>query len=223
MGRLVTDQQVDRTAGADEAGRDGPLNKHELRTARSTNALLEAAADLIVEGGFDALTFTAIGERAGYSRGMVTARFGSKGGLIDALIERIVTTWSHRNVLPRTKGRTGLDGVLIMIDAIRAQAARNPRGLIVLYSLMFEAISDEELRDRFASLNEAMRRDFAGFVRAGQRDGTVRKDRSAPREAVLLLAGLRGIGYQWLLDLDGFDPVKALKYLHDTTQERLAS
>ncbi len=219
----MTDQRADRRTTADGDASDRPPNKHELRTARSTNALLEAAADLIVEGGFEALTFAAIGERAGYSRGMVTARFGSKEGLIDALIERIVTTWSHRNVLPRTKGRSGLDGVLIMIDAIRAQAARNPRGLIVLYSLMFEAVSDEELRTRFASLNEAMRSDFARFVRAGQRDGSVRKGRSAQREAVFLLAGLRGIGYQWLLDLDGFDPVKALKYLHDTTQERLAS
>ena len=31
-----------------------PMNKQQLRTQRSTNALLEAAADLIVEGGFAA-------------------------------------------------------------------------------------------------------------------------------------------------------------------------
>lgn len=198
-------------------------NKQQLRTERSTNALLEAAMDLIVEGGFDALTFAAIGERAGYSRGLVTARFGSKEGLIDALIDRIVTTWSHKNVLPRTKGRSGLDGVLIVIDAIRAQAARDPRGLQVLYSLMFEATSDEELRLRFAKFHEMMRGDFAHFVRQGQRDGSIRRGRSSDREAALLVAGLRGIGYQWLLDLDGFDPVGPLKYLHDTTRERLAA
>ncbi|MEM7275982.1 MAG: TetR/AcrR family transcriptional regulator [Actinomycetota bacterium] len=198
-------------------------NTQQERTRRSTNALLEAAADLIVEGGLDALTFAAIGDRAGYSRGMVTARFGSKEGLIDALIERIATTWSHRNVLPRTKGRPGLEGVLTLLDAIRAQAARDPRGLVVLYSLMFQAASDDALRDRFAKFNEEMRADIAQFVRRGLRDGSIDKGRSPDKESVLILAGLRGIGFQWLLDLDGFDPVGPLTYLHDTTRDRLTA
>ena len=200
------------------------MNKQRERTERSTNALLEAASDLIVEGGFDALTFAAIGDRAGYSRGLVTARFGSKGGLIDALIERIVTTWSHRNVLPYTKGRSGLDGAVALIEAIRTQAATDARGLRVLYSLMFEAVgSDDEMRRRFANLHETMRGDFAEFVRRGRGDGSIRTDVSPDREGELHVAALRGIGYQWLIDPDAFDPVTALGYLRDTTSERLAA
>jgi AcrR family transcriptional regulator len=199
-------------------------NKQQVRSERSTNALLDAAAELIVEGGLGALTFAAIGERAGYSRGMVTARFGNKDGLIDALIDRIVTRWSHRNVIPLTKGRTGLEGAITLVEAIRAQAAKDPRGLRVLYSLMFEATgSDEDLRVRFAKFHEVMRADFAGYVRAGQRDGSVRSGPSPDREGELLVASLRGIGYQWLLDPTAFDPVKALTYLRDTTTERLAN
>ncbi len=201
-----------------------PLNKQQQRTERSTNALLEAASDLIVEGGFAALTFAAIGERAGYSRGMVTARFGNKDGLIDALIDRIVTTWSHRNVMPHTKGRSGLDGAMTLLDAIIAQAVKNPRGLRVLYSLMFEAVgSDEDMVLRFAKFHEVMRADFAGYVRRGQRDGSIRKSPSPDREAELFVAGLRGIGFQWLLDPGSFDPVKALTYLRSTTHDRLTN
>ncbi|MEM9652931.1 MAG: TetR/AcrR family transcriptional regulator [Actinomycetota bacterium] len=207
--RLVTDRQ--------------PPNKQQLRTERSTNALLEAAMDLIVEGGFDALTFVAIGEMAGYSRGLVTARFGNKEGLMDALIDRIVTSWSHKNVLPRTKSRPGLDGLLILIDAIRVQAAEDPRGLRVLYSLMFEATADEALRLRFAKFHEVMRSDVARLVRTGQRDGSIRPGLDPDLEGALLVSGLRGIGYQWLLDLRGFDPVPQLQYLHDTTRDRLAT
>jgi len=47
--------------------------------------LLDAAADLIAEGGYEAMTLAAVGERAGYSRGLVTARFGSKDQLLEAL------------------------------------------------------------------------------------------------------------------------------------------
>lgn len=200
------------------------MNKQQQRTERSTNALLEAASDLIVEGGFAALTFATIGERAGYSRGMVTARFGNKDGLIDALIERIVTTWSHRNVIPRTKGRSGLEGAMTLLDAITSQASKDPRGLRVLYALMFEAVgSNDDMVLRFAKFHEGMRADFSRYVRRGQRDGSIRKGPSPDREAELFVAGLRGIGFQWLLAPGAFDPVKALTYLRTTTHDRLVN
>ena len=201
-----------------------PLGRQQERNERSTNALLDAAAALIVERGFSALTLAAIGERAGYSRGLVTARFGSKDGLVGELIERIVGRWSHRNVLPRTKGKSGRDAMLVMLDAIRAQAERDPRALRVLYALMFEALGpDDALRARFAKFHEDMRADFARFVQRGKRDGSISKGVNAAAEATLVISGLRGIGYQWLLDPDHFDPVPALAYLHATTADRLNS
>lgn len=205
----MTDTEVDRP------------NKQQERTERSTNALLQAASELIVEGGFDSLTFAAIGERAGYSRGLVTARFGNKDGLIEALIERIVTTWSHKNVLPQTKGQPGMQRVVRLLGAIRAQAERDPAGLRVLYALMFEAGGDQDLRERFARFHESMRNDFENAVRTGKRDGTVGSAVNARREGVFIVAALRGIAYQWQLDPDGFDPVDALQYLAETTEERL--
>jgi hypothetical protein len=60
-------------------------------------------------------------------------------------------------------------------------------------------------------------------VAKGQRDGTVRRDLSPEREATLVVAGLRGLGYQWLLDPDRFDIVVALGDLRDVTLERLAA
>ncbi|MEZ5297594.1 MAG: helix-turn-helix domain-containing protein [Ilumatobacteraceae bacterium] len=59
------------------------------RSHRSSEALLDAAAELISEGGLGSMTFAAIGDRAGYSRGLVTARFGSKAGLVGALVRRV--------------------------------------------------------------------------------------------------------------------------------------
>ncbi len=197
-------------------------NKQQQRTKRSTDALLEAAGELIAEGGFEALTFAAIGDRAGYSRGMVSARFGSKDGLIEALIDRIVNGWSHRNVLPRTRGKPGLESITILIGAIRSQAAADPGALRVLYALMFEAVgSDDDLRRRFAKFHEGFRSDVARLVVRGQRDGSIRADAVPDAEGTLVVSALRGIGYQWLLDPGGFDPVPALDYLCDTSAARL--
>jgi AcrR family transcriptional regulator len=198
--------------------------KQQARSERSTNAMLEAASELIVEGGFASVTFAAVGERAGYSRGLVTARFGSKEGLVEALIERIVNTWNHRNVLPRTRGKSGLDGLAILIEAIWRQSEVNPRGLRVLYSLMFEALGpDESLRTRFAEFHVVMRTDFARMVAKGKRDGSIRSDVEPAREAALIIAAMRGIGYQWLLDPENFDPVDSFACLHDVTVSRLSA
>jgi len=215
---------VSPSAGLAPVNDETPPNKQQLRTERSTHALLEAAADLIAEGGLESLTFAAIGDRAGYSRGLVTARFGSKDGLIEALIDRYVTGWGHKKVLPRTKGKSGLEGTLVLIDSIRAQAAKDPRALRVLYALMFEAIGpDDALRHRFAKFHEGFRADFAIYVNKGRRDGSIRSDIVADSEAALLVGGLRGIAYQWLLDPSSFDPVAALEYLRDTTHARISS
>ena len=58
------------------------------RTAISDKAMLDAAIELILEHGTDKTTLAAIGEKAGYSRGLATYRFGSKAGLYDEVTRR---------------------------------------------------------------------------------------------------------------------------------------
>jgi len=197
-------------------------NKQQLRSSRSTHALLEAAAELIGEGGLDALTFAAIGERAGYSRGLVTARFGSKAGLIDALIDRIVTQWSQKSVFPQTRGRDGLDGAMLLMDAIGERAAAESHSLRVLYVLMFEAIGpDDELKRRFAKFHEEFRASFEHYIVKGLGDGSISESVDPVAEAAVIVGALRGLGYQWLLDAENFDLAHAFEYLSKTTRARL--
>jgi AcrR family transcriptional regulator len=194
----------------------------QQRSQESTQRLLVAATDLIVEGGYAAVTLAAVGERAGYSRGLVTAKFGSKEGLLEELLERIIGTWSHRNVLPRTIGQPGGQKVIIVLDAIGRQAERDPRGLRVLYALTFEALGPvEPLRVRIAETHRTMRADLAGFLRTGLKDGSVKTGISPVREAEFIAASLRGTAYQWMLDSDGFDFVRALRHLITIVDERL--
>ena len=66
-----------------------PRRSQADRRDESERRLLAAAAELVVEHGMGAATFEKIGARAGYSRGLVTQRFGSKRGLIEALIHQL--------------------------------------------------------------------------------------------------------------------------------------
>jgi AcrR family transcriptional regulator len=197
-------------------------NRQKERSELSTARLLDAAGELIVSGGYAGMTLAAVGERAGYSRGIVTARFGSKDKLLEALIERIVTRWDIRNVLPKRAGRPGREQVLALLEAIHVQAGQDARGLRVLYALMFEALGPiEYLHDRFSEFHRVMRADLAKSLQDGVTDGSIATDVDPQREAELIVAELRGVAYQWRLDPERFDPVPVLRYLVSVVDRRL--
>jgi AcrR family transcriptional regulator len=197
-------------------------SRQRERSERSTRALLAAAGEVIAEVGYANMTLAAVGERAGYSRGLASARFGSKENLLKALVERMTAEWTLRHVLPRTVGRTGLEAIVEVIDAIRAQIERDPCGLRVLYALMFEALGpNADLRVHFVDFHRALRSDIAKLVRRGLRDGSIRPGIDPAAEAVGIVGALRGVAYQWALDGDDFDAAAALAYLARATGERL--
>lgn len=56
--------------------------------ARNRIRLLEAARELVAEGGADALTMENLARRAGVGKGTVFRRFGSRSGLMQALLDQ---------------------------------------------------------------------------------------------------------------------------------------
>ena len=58
------------------------------RRAESDDRLLSAAAEIVAREGYLALTLERVGERAGFSRGLASRKYGSKDGLVAALIRR---------------------------------------------------------------------------------------------------------------------------------------
>lgn len=193
------------------------------RSERSTDALLRAAAELIAEGGTSAMTFAAIAERAGYSRGLVTARFGSKEGLVEAMIRRVWGRLRHLRVLPGIEDRRGLDSVLVLVAGIRDQALTESVEIRALIALMFQAVSDNgALRKRFIRYHDAMRDDLTAALRKGIADGSVRADLDPEREATMIVGLLRGTSYQWLLEPDRVDPGPAYDAVVDLLRDRLA-
>src|ERR1700744_2865414 len=75
-------------------------------------ALLNAAAELVVEDGVQALTLARVGQRAGYSRGLITHHFGSKQALLESLARA-----TQQGFVPGLGGLPpGLERLLGLID-----------------------------------------------------------------------------------------------------------
>jgi AcrR family transcriptional regulator len=186
------------------------------RSAASERALVDAAVALIAERGYDRTTLAAIGERSGYSRALVTERFGSKEGLLWAVFDRLVGVWSAQSFRPRVGDRTGVDALRATLDVYLDAVERAPRMIRAYYSLLSEPV----LRDQVRRLNRDERATVATWLRRGQAEGTVRRDLDPDAEAVVFLGVVRGVTVQWLLD-DSTDVVAALAQYGATLDDSL--
>jgi AcrR family transcriptional regulator len=193
MGRMPSDHA---DGGPDV---DRILEPQQDRSQESTRRLLDAAAELVAERGYAGATIAAIGERAGYSRGLVSARFRSKDNLIWALVQRSTDAW-FQDLDDDAAHGTGLDRLLHLVDLIGDHAASDARALRVLERLIFEASgATAELQERFAESQRRMEARFAELFARGVADGSITRPVDPTAEAALLVATLRGISYQWFL------------------------
>ncbi|MCG8588795.1 MAG: TetR/AcrR family transcriptional regulator [Proteobacteria bacterium] len=176
------------------------------RTARTERRLLSAALHLIAERGYERTTLAAIGAEAGVSRGLVSHCFGSKAGLLGALVEQMLRRWGHDSLRPAVGDRVGIEALHAAIDAVVLQSHRAPRELRAFYALLFEALGPiPELGPRFAELHGRLRHSVAEWIEAGVAAGQVRADVDAQAQAALFLGAFRGAMYQWLLDPEAID------------------
>lgn len=187
-----------------------PVVKQE-RSALSTSKLLDAAADLIAESGYERMTLAAIGERAGYSHGLVTARFGSKEGLLWALVQRMVEAAPSGVSGGVLDGSSGAEAIHAMLDEMRRSWRREPKHMKALYALMFEALLpipllNEQMRELHRELRAALER----FVSDGIDAGTVAAGVDPARVARLVVGAIRGAVYQAALDPKSVPITRAL-------------
>ena len=179
------------------------------RTAISDKAIFDAAIDLVLERGIEKTTLQAIGERAGYSRGLATYRFGSKSGLFDEVCKSI----SHRWISYLTKGvgdKTGIDAMCAAIDAYIRFVSDSPRDTRALHILLCAAAAPQsEFQATAQHVYERQRADVVEWLRKGIAARTVREDIDPASESARFVAYLSGITYLWLIDPEVIDFKKA--------------
>ena len=97
--------------------------------------------EIVASRGVRAVTLAAVGEAAGYSRGIVTHQFGSRSGLLDALTLDL----QNRFVPPET------DDVIELVDAYLSAFETRPLDTRVYAVLWAEAqAGDPDLGPAFA-------------------------------------------------------------------------
>jgi AcrR family transcriptional regulator len=183
------------------ANSDQPLTQAE-RTARAEAGMVEAAIELLNTVGIQGTTLVAIGDKAGYSRGLVTHHFGSKAGLFRAVLKRITANWTA-DLNAALGDRTGIAAFTAAIDAHLAHVLRHPeyiRAQNILWGAALDPAS--EFKPNVAEFMRIQRESVAAWVRGGQESGEIPSEINPERIAEQYYGGLIGINSQWLVSPD---------------------
>lgn len=185
------------------------------RTALSDSRMFEAAIELLCEGGVNRATLKDIGERAGYSRGLASARFGSKEGLFASLVREIDAKWSN-DFASKVSSRIGLDALDAMLEAVEHFLQEQPMYTQALYVLWYESLSSHsDVRKLLAAQQERDRKSVERWIMQGQADGAIRPEIPADRFAVQFMSFIFGMIYQWHISPGSIDVPQAIRdYQH---------
>lgn len=191
------------------------------RTALSDSRMYEAAIHLIGEIGTHNTTLKDVGERAGYSRGLASNRFGSKEALFSNIVHDFNAKWASELTL-HIGGRTGLSAFVAAIEAVEAFLIEQSDYMKAMYILWYESISSHnEVRARLAEHHETYRHDTRRWLEQGIAEGFVRSDIDPEQYAVQYCSFIFGTIYQWLVAPDKVDIHKAFQYYKDTALAQL--
>jgi AcrR family transcriptional regulator len=172
----------------------------------SRERLIEAATRLFAERGYRDASVQAIGEAAGISRGSIFWHFGSKEGLLWAVVQRAFTRWEAEKLVPEVGDARGEEAIGRALRAHRRFLADEGGTLRLLFVLMFEALGPRpELAGEFARLHRDLRVLATPWLEEAVADGDFRDDVDPETIVTLIIATLGGIVYQYLLDAEGVE------------------
>jgi AcrR family transcriptional regulator len=169
------------------------------RREAAEQRLLQAAAELIASEGFAAASLQRIGERAGYSRGLASQHFGSKDGLVSALIAAVLAR-STALLEGRPAAASPLDEIIAYADVILQQIERDPF-IRAYWVMMASAVANRlPMQALFLAEHEKVKDQLSALITAGQARGEIDPWLDAEAAALSIGSTLLGIGVECLLD-----------------------
>jgi AcrR family transcriptional regulator len=173
------------------------------RRAESDDRLLSAAAEIVAGEGYLALTLERVGERAGFSRGLASRKYGSKDGLIEALIRR-AEAHSHDQINAALADVADpVERILVLFDRFVELVLTDAsvRAYFVLYGALISNRLGasgvfEDVQQRFGAR-------IAGLIKAGQTAGALPAELPTDHAAFMVGSLLAGISIE--TEMDSFD------------------
>ncbi len=187
----------------------------EQRREMSEKQMLKAAIALFARQGYLKTTLTEVGRDSGYTAGLVSHKFGSKEGLLQAVVDHISKRFLEDQLGESIEQASATDSLNNYIEIYLTEVSLREGPMRALYVIMGEALGAvPEIRPAIANLNAGARAKLMAIIQRGIEQGEFREDTDVEAAAALIIGALRGLVMQHL-----FDPKKLnLKTLRKTVQ-----
>jgi TetR/AcrR family acrAB operon transcriptional repressor len=187
-----------------------PSTKKAEQSARSQRLLVEAASRLFAEKGYADTSVQAIAEASGISRGSIAWHFGSKEGLLFAVVDASFAEWESE-VLVRLLGEgRGPASLRDVVEAHLEFVRTNPEIVRLFFVLLTGALGPHaQLRARYVAIYERFRGHGREWLRAARDSGAIAADVDPESAATAIIGALAGVTCQWFLDREGVDVARA--------------
>jgi len=180
-----------------------PRRTQAQRRELSDQRMLDAAFKLIERQGGSRTTLVEIGDLSGYSHGLVSYRFGTKGALVRAVTERLQRDFA-KMLEPALSGRHGLKALTVTAETYLRSAAASDRN--AMYVLIGEALGPlREIRGEMAEADRKFRMSVQKLIEGGMKTGEIRGDVDPAAYSALFVGMLRGLVVQHLMKPRAFD------------------
>lgn len=183
------------------AGEPQRRRTHAERREEAPRRILEAAARIVAEKGLDDITLADAGAAAGYSRGLPAHYFGSKDDLLAALAVHIVGSYQAQLRSTRDRQPPGLTHLVQSVRLYFEAAKAHPVTIRAFNMVLVGALTKVALAPVVAKLNKESAAALEADLRAGIANGEIRADVDPRTQSILILAALRGVLAQWVVDM----------------------
>lgn len=172
------------------------------RREESENRLLAAAAELIAQEGYAAASFDRVGQVSGYSRGLASQKFGSKDGLIKAVLEFLADRIRFDADVAFDRAATPFDQVLAYTDALLSRIQQDHLARSY-FTLLTAAIANRlPIQADYLLEHNSFRVLIRDTITRGQTDGSIDPSIDPDGAAVIVGSINLGIAMETLLDPD---------------------
>ena len=191
--------------------------KKQAQSERTRSRLVSAATRLFAEKGYADTSVQAIGELAGISRGSIFWHFGSKEGLLRAVVESALADWESELVALLTRrldeGSRGTSLRDLVFGYRDFMLENRPIGRL-FYVLLFEALGPRpELIGAYRELYARFRRHGRAWADQASQDGHLPPAIDPEVAATVVTSAFTGLHLQWQLDPDAISLDRACEGL----------
>ena len=195
----------------------------QLRSERTRQTLIETASELLATKGTTATTFDAIAGVCGLSRGCIRFHFGSKNGLLLAVVERVFADYEAFIETELIRRGERPSSILEVLESHRDFTRQNETIGRVFFVLLFEALGpNPDLLPHFTHLLSRLRVLAIEWIEAARADGTIAPDLDADAVACIVLSVFGGLRYHWYVERENMDLDRIYSVLHQMLVRALA-